>query len=383
MDSENDSVKSHTESEEDDLGCYFLQPSSAPYNITEKVQQANVDLFNTQENRNVEKTAKVKFRELISFEPDLTDDDVNSIESDRTELSLEARPTILEYKTTINSEHLTIFNIEEDVEELDEVLEDVDSDTEYKPEIKVSTAVAEKTVEGDKTASSRKESSKRKRMSKSKAAFLNPQEVNCKDHCVDRLDYDLSVSIRKLEIQDKLTLPPLQLLQRKCCDEAKKKIHLNLPQYNGLRSEYGLTSRQLEKREKQKEMLKMRDRLHQQLMEEYKRRKIQQNEEVFCQWLKEVSKRKSEKKSTNKRAASAKLNSGVSKPEKKITERPKTANAFVPRTKPRKKRRPQSTNARVYIEVPRSCLEKHLRIGDLTITNSKLFSRNVHIITIS
>lgn len=359
-----------------------MQPSSAPYNITEKVQQANVDLFTSHSNQNVEKTAKVKFREeLISFEPDLTDDDVNSIESDHTELSLDNRPPILEYKTTINNENLTIFNIEEDVEELEEVLEEVESDTEYKPEIKVSTAVAEKTIDNETTASSRKESSKPKKVAKSKAAFLNPHEVNCKDHCIDKLDHDLSMSIKKLDIQDKLSLPPLQLLQRKCCDEVKKKIHQNLPHYNGLRSEYGLSSRQLEKREKQKEILKIKDHMREQLMDEYRRRKMQQNEEVFCQWLKEVSKRKSEKKYPNKRATSAKPS--VSKMDKKVAERPKTTNAFIPRTKTRKKRWPQSTNARVYIEVPKSCLEKHLRIGDLTITNSKLFSRNVHIITIS
>lgn len=351
----------------------------------EKVQQANVDLFNSQPNATTEKSAKVKFREeLISFEPDLTDDDVNSIESDHTELSIDNHPTILDYKTTINDENVTIFNIEEDVEEVEEeVLEDVESDSEYKPEIKVST-VSEKTTDNETTVSSRKESNKVKKISKSKAAFLNPHEVNCKDHCIDKLDYDLSMSIKKLDIQEKLSLPPLQLLQRKCCDEVKKKIHQNLPQYNGLRSEYGLSSRQLESREKQKELLKMRDRVCQQLMEEYKTRKMQQNEEVFCQWLKEVAKRKSEKKATNKRAVSAKQ-SNTNKTEKKIKERPKTANAFIPRTKTRKKRNTnkQNTNARVYIEVPSSCLEKHLRIGDLTITNSKLFSRNVHIITIS
>lgn len=344
-----------------------MQPSSVPYNITEKVQQANNDLFNTQPNPNAEKTAKVKFREeLISFEPDLTDDDVNSIESD----TVDTRP-VLDYKTTINNENITIFNIEEDVEELEEVLEDVESDSEYQHEIKVST-VSEKTTANETVASSKNEFSKRKKISKSKAAFLNPHEVNCKNHCIDKLDHDLSMSIKKLDIHEKVNLPPLQLLQRKCCDEVKKKIRHNLPHYNGLRSEYGLSSRQLEKREKQKELLKMRDHMRQQLLEEYKRRKMQQNEEVFCQWLKEVAKRKAEK-TTNKRALTA------CKTEKKITERPKTADAFIPRTKTRKKRRPQTTNARVYVEVPRSCLEKHLRLGDLTITNSKLFSRNVHI----
>ncbi|KAJ8917143.1 hypothetical protein NQ315_012635 [Exocentrus adspersus] len=393
MDSESESIKSHTESEEDDVGCYFLQPSSAPYNITEKVQQANSDLFN-QQHQALAKTVKVKFREeLISFEPDdLTDDDVNSIESDHTEQSIDTRPTLLEYKT-ISNESLTIFDIEEDVLEED-VLEEVESDSEHEPvppaEVKaIAVADKDKTLSVEAvTASSRK---RRKASAKSKAAFLNPAEVNCKDHCIDKLDRDLSVAVKKLDINEKVDLPPLQLIQRKCCDEVKKKVHQRLPSYNGSRSEYGLTSRQLEKREKHKEMLKMRERMRQQLIEEYKRRKMQQNEEVFRQWLKEVSRRKSEKKNNSssgkKRVASAKESTGYNKTTQKIAERPKTANAFIPRTKTRKKKRTQSSGskqeARVYIEVPRNCLEKSLRVGGLVIRNSKLFSRNVHIIALS
>lgn len=92
-------VTTKNDNEEEDIGCYckytslksliyclntilVLQPSSSPYNITEKVQQANFDLFNS--TPQTSRSTKVKFRdELISFEPDLTDDDVNSIESDQ------------------------------------------------------------------------------------------------------------------------------------------------------------------------------------------------------------------------------------------------------------------------------------------------------------
>lgn len=96
-----DGVK-HVDSSEEDTGCYckcnysiccldgssgvftVLQPASCPYNIAEKVQQANMDLFST--TPHTVRSAKVKFRdELVSFEPDLTDDDVNSIESDQVD----------------------------------------------------------------------------------------------------------------------------------------------------------------------------------------------------------------------------------------------------------------------------------------------------------
>lgn len=61
-----------------------LQPSASPYNITQRVQEANFTLFNSTPQPT--RSTKVKFRdELVSFEPDLTDDDVNSIESDQVE----------------------------------------------------------------------------------------------------------------------------------------------------------------------------------------------------------------------------------------------------------------------------------------------------------
>jgi hypothetical protein len=89
-----------------------LQPASSPYNIAEKVQQANIDLFSSNTLTTMEKTSRVTFKEeLTSYEPELflTDDDVNSIESDppETELTPES-DQILEYKSS-NVINLNIF----------------------------------------------------------------------------------------------------------------------------------------------------------------------------------------------------------------------------------------------------------------------------------
>lgn len=228
--------------------------------------------------------------------------------------------------------------------------------------------------------------SKRKKSSKHKSA-LSPSEVHCKEHCIDKLECDLSMSIKKLEIHEKFHLPPLQLLQRKCCDEVRQKVPKALPRYNGLRSEYGLSSRQLEKRERQKQILKMKEEMRQTLMSEYKKRKIEQNEEVFCQWLKEVGRRKAERQTTRRPKLKEIVNSNIITLPTSITgknrERPQTANDFVPKTNVKKRRRPNTTHSCVHIEVPQSVLEQGFSFGDLVVTNSKLFTRNIHFVTVS
>lgn len=195
------------------------------------------------------------------------------------------------------------------------------------------------------------------------------------------------MSIKKLEIHDKFQLPPLQLLQRKCCDEVRQKVPKALPRYNGLRSEYGLSSRQLEKRERQKQMLKMKEEMRHQLIGEYKQRKIEQNEAVFCQWLKEVARRKAERQNSRKTKIKETVSPTVITLPSKMTEkakgRPTTANEFVPKTNVKKRRRPHTTHSCVYIEVPRSILERGFSVGDLMVSNSKLFSKNMHILAVN
>ncbi|XP_056631376.1 uncharacterized protein LOC130441634 [Diorhabda sublineata] len=390
-------IKSDTQ-EEDDVDCFFLQPSSSPYNIAEKVQQANIDLFSSSPCPSSGKLSKVKFKDdLYSFEPDLTDEDVNSIESDNIEDLEHDNQLICEYKTVNISD---IEEVAEDVED-EEIIESINADCneividnivksyEYR------TKVEKETFEELKTdnCNTSKHSSKRKNNGSKQIKHI--QEVQCRNHCIDKLDFDLPMYIKKLEIHEKVAnLPPLQLIQRKCCDELKQK---NLPNYNGLRSEYGLSSRQLENRQKHKELLRLKEQTRQKILEEYTKRKMQQNEEVFCQWLKQIAKRRNETQKMDKNKVRHKNNlkrvkqlyspSVISMPNKntgRMKERPKTANEFVPKTQIKKPRRPYSTSSTcVYIEVPENILKKGINIGDLLVTNSKLLSKKLHILAVS
>ncbi|KAG5875530.1 hypothetical protein JTB14_021581 [Gonioctena quinquepunctata] len=364
MDSEGESVNSHTESEEDDVGCYFLQPSSTPYNIAEKIQEANIVLFSSNPSANNEKYFKVKFRdELISFEPDMTDEDVNSIESDQIDITSDNQSS-LDYKTTINAD-LNIFDIEE-VEELEEIIEELDGESDANCPVEneqttycdLHEKVEENKYEDESMSIiSSKRSSAKKHVKQKR--YINNHEVYCKDHCIDKLDFDLSMSIRKLEIHEKVALPPLQLIQRKCCDEVKQR----------------------------KEISKLKEQTRKRLIEDYRNRKIQQNEEVFSQWLKEISKRRMEKQSTQKQKPKQCFSPNViclpNRSTGKAKERPKTASEFVPKTPIKKPRRPHTTSSCVFIEVPQTLLQRGINIGDLIITNSKLFTKKLHILAVS
>ncbi|KAJ8940800.1 hypothetical protein NQ318_007886 [Aromia moschata] len=373
--------------------------------IVKRIHQANVDLYNSPRlHATNAKSFKVQFREeLVSFEPDSTDDDINSIESDQIEVPTVA--TLVDYKETIKTA-INIFNIEEEVEEYEveeEVIEEVQSDSEegvkhiehvskseLNPEPELGPCVSNTATDLPSKRSRKKNKSSRRHNEN----FLNPREIHCKDHCIDKLDFDLSVSVKKLEIHDNVSLPPLQLRQRRCCDEFNRKFHRNLPNYKGLRSEYGLSSRQLDKKEKQAEIMQTREQTRRKLLEEYRQRRIQQNEEVFVQWLRQVAKRNSESQGvkTQKPANSKKrVSSGAKAAEAtkrvKARVRPKTSKepARKPSSAIKKKRRsrPHTAHSCVCIEVPESVLKEGLSLGDLTISSSKASTRKLHILTVS
>lgn len=229
-------------------------------------------------------------------------------------------------------------------------------------------------------------------------------EVHCKDHCIEKIDKNLSISIKKLEIHEKSTvnLPPLQLHQRQCCDDVKlSSSSQNLPNYNGYRSEYGLTYRQLKNKNRHLEMIKQKELARQKLIEQYRHLKVQQNETVFCQWLKEVSRRNKEQTELKNQFKIKHKTSPFEILPKSLSpmainnnkhviktgrtkERPKTAgyNEFVPKTNVKKKR-PHTTQSCVYIEVPQNLLKRGIYIGDLLVTNSMEIGKKLHILTVS
>lgn len=110
-------------------------------------------------------------------------------------------------------------------------------------------------------------------------------------------------------------------------------------------------------------MIRQKEMARQKLIEEYRALKMRQNEAVFCQWLRKVSKK------------------GVKSEGGSRTERPKTA-GFVPKTVKKRVKRPTTTQSCVYIELSPNMLKKGVHVGDLLITNSKQLSKKLHILTV-
>lgn len=356
---------------------------------------------------------KLKFKDdLVDYEPD-TEDDVNSIESynevlDYSIIEKETRKP-LEESEPINVD-LNLFtdvameeeNTEDEVEEdlveeveyetkitsddnfeppildhklnLEESVEEIEEDDSFNLQIETSTN--SNNIKTPKTTSSRISTSKRK--------MMNNYHINCKDHCIDRLDVNLNLSINKLHITEK-PCPMLKLQRRNCCEKNPVKIDQKLPLYAGHKSEYGLSLEQLEKRERRRQIIKLREQKRQEVLEEYQQRKIQQNEEIFCQWLKNVSKRKRESDTREKKTTKCLTPTVFPFPNKtndKIKERPKTAH-FVPTHAVKKVKRPHTSSSCVFIEVPQNLLRKGISVGDILVRNSNNIGPNIHFLTIS
>lgn len=380
-----------------------LQPASSPYNIAEKVQQANIDLFSNPPT-SMEKTSRVTFREeLTSYEPELlTDDDVNSLESDSpVDEAFSSSIQHLEYHKNSNVLNLNIFDINEEDEVEDIVEEEGLEEHEFYTEIdnnlslQIQDSITNNNADERNNTALRApsindntiKSSPRHKKSRIKSAYCSPNIlVECKNHCIERLDFDLSMSIKKLEIREKpVKCPLLKLQRRKCCDDNRSKNPINLPCYNGHHSEYGLSSEELQKRQKRFEIMKLKEQKRKDLIREYKNRRNQQNEQVFCQWLKEVAQRKALKQAASNNSKECYSPNVISFPTKSTekVERPRTANEFVPKQNIKKTKRPRTSPACVFIEVPRKMLEKGIHIGDLLVANNNFATKKMHILTVA
>ncbi|ERL84824.1 hypothetical protein D910_02248 [Dendroctonus ponderosae] len=304
------------------------------------------------------------------------------------------------YNTVIN-DSIDISDIDEEIDEAVVVEELVQSDEDEQIEnnqkiqcIQKQQPIADNSKPTTKQLETPVKTKKRSKKRKLSHRAARLEEVHCKEHCIERIDTQLSISIKKLAIHEKppVNLPPLQLHQRKCCDDIKlSSSDRNLPKYNGYRSEYGLTSRQIKNRNRYVEMMRQKQLSRQKLIEEYRALKLQQNEKVFCQWLREVSSRNKEQNMRNQNAkhgsqgvspsylsSSTLVVSKMGKPK----QRPKTAE-YVPKTHIKKAIRPHTTQSCVYIEVSPKLLNQGIHIGDLLITNSKKLSKKLHILTVS
>lgn len=441
--------------------------------MKEKLEEANKVLY--EETPIVEvRSLKVKFREvLVDYEPDLTDDDVQSIESYNEvdyildqEFVHETVPQQLPNKIELNIFTPTLNMTEEEEEEQDEETEnedlnieddiiqihhtdpsrkteelgpnrnagliiesqetlteqnsitdeeieekiDLDPNKDTSEDVDLSSedsqlspsSISDEEIEEfediirqtDETSETKEESTSAKTVTpsssrRSSVMMLSRKlsKVDCKEHCIERLDTQLDLTISKLQISERPLCPALKLMKRRCCEKNQVKNEQKLPCYSGLRSEYGLSLQQLEKRQRRKEQVRIREERRKQLMEEYKNRKIQQNEEIFSQWLKNIQKRKEEqalKRRSNKKAISPKILEISNKSSEKI-ERPKTSYPLMPTHNVKKLKRPNTSTTCVFIQVPQNALRKGFHVGDILVTDSKNVPapKGLHILSFS
>lgn len=371
-----------------------MQPASSPYDIAEKLKHAN-EVLEQQDISDDTRQIKVKFKDnLIDFEPEPPEPISNlELESICSSDSLEDY-SVIENDTTVLENHfktsLVISVPDDDTDEEGEIQEEIAEET---PAVAVPTIgeafeeltpidvkAAEDSEDEDtenlysdhlETGSFPRKCPKRPRKSRKSIK----QDVNCKDHCIERLYSSAYVSKMKWnEIQLPCQVPILKLHRRTCCEKNEQRCHEKLPSYNGLRSEYGLDAKQLEKRKRSREILFLRREEKQRLTEENKIMRRQQNEQIFRQWLKSVSDRK----------ISRKMRRSSSPSYAKLRCRPKTAICaqFSPNnTVALVKNRIPPT--RIYIELSPTLLRKGIGIGSIFLSSSdRSSSRRLHAFTI-
>ncbi|KAK4881256.1 hypothetical protein RN001_004575 [Aquatica leii] len=351
--------------EEEDCESYFLQPASSPYDIAEKLKEANENLNNEHLNYE-EKQTKVKFKDnLVDYEPEFSYDDVSSIKSeDNIDYAL------MDHDTSILENHLAtalilnVSDVEED-EDDEEVIEEISIDCSSPPcEVKdenvnfnVQCEHSNKCTNEDKLNKSVEKKIIKKKVQAKFNLFI-PEGISCKRHCIDDVDrFNFNSSITKIHLFEKsYKCPRLKLQRRNCCENNELKFQQKLPHYNGLRSEYGLNALQLERRQRRNEILQLKEQERQRVIEERKQRKEQQNEKVFCEWLKEVSSRKvNQKKSVKTLPLLNRATLMFSGKETEKYKRPTTADQPIMKSIV-KRRRPHTSTSCVFIEVPQNVL---------------------------
>lgn len=348
-----------------------------------------------------EREIKVKFKEdLVDYEPSLTEDDVNSIESDEAPDEDHDYPQLYSMERNLFSDESvqSVINLNPDdliLEGVEDEEEDIESEDKQETTDDDGESVAEEeSVKDEETEEEAaftepeesyelpKETKKHKR----KRKFIQNNHhthVDCRSHCIERLD--LGLRIKKLDIHEKTVVRPiLKLQERKCCEDNNK---TNLPSYVGHRSEYGLSLEQLERRQKINQIIRMKEEKRQQVLREFRERRRQQNEEVFCQWLRNVSNRRktvTTAKTTKETLLPKIINlpPGNNRVQHQPKARPVTA-PLPPKSQffVRQKRRPQTSPAYVYIQVPQEVLKRGISVGSVHVSLSNGKNRKVNIVT--
>ncbi|XP_017768947.1 PREDICTED: coiled-coil domain-containing protein 181 [Nicrophorus vespilloides] len=355
---ESNIIKSESE-EEEDYESFFLQPASSPYDLKEKLEAANKALLEDDSTLSI-REQRVQFHEnLVDYEPDLTDDDVQSIESYNE--SPDQTP-VEELQYILSSSRIyDIQEEEEELEEIDEIVEDEireeivndEIDETLETEDGVELEQQEEVEEKLNVVNGNRRSKKCRRRSAN-------YRIDCKNHCIEGFEPQPAASAID---EGRPPCPPLKLRTRKCCERTEN-VARKLPMYTGCRSEYGLSYRQLERRERRREAVRLREQKSREVQREFAERRRDQNEQIFRQWLREVSVR----------------DAGVGVSTRKPS-RPQTAHCPQNnRVKVKRRSRPHTSHPTcVYIKVPEEALRDGLQVGSVVVARKVLSSKQLQI----
>lgn len=309
------------------------------YNITDKVKQANQELFETPHPGSPESLntstllQRVTFRQiLVDYEPEYTssdeEDEVESQQGDHhprhaqieeTEI-IEENEIIEETEKQIIEEEITTELPPLNEPQMEEVQEEIEEQL-YDNEIKENLSYSEsedcpketeninlrKLYEAQSTSESKDCDSIIEVMSTLKINSENVQFSGTATITINTLQEESKSSSTALQQNKQSADAPnhsksskqtkqktskentknlqLNLNFRSCCDY-KLDDNEKLPRYNGYYSQYGLSRREIEKREKRLQSMRMRQFEMKIKMMEENASKGEQNEEAFASWLK-------------------------------------------------------------------------------------------------
>ncbi|XP_059614650.1 uncharacterized protein LOC132260504 [Phlebotomus argentipes] len=262
-------IEQHEDSdEEDDFEGYFLQPVNG-YNIAEKVKSANQEWLSLPRPPSpLSSAVRVSFRPVLEdYEPDYFSQDDEEVEVECEEEEIES--IIPEHASSEDEERES--PVAPEIEEICDDLGDIELESAEEIPVEVPQEVQDEPVVTE--------------MPQSRL----PRQIS--EAPSEPCTGVATVIVRKIHEAPKKRqkvsprrVSPTRRKYRECCDR-RDPSEERLPRYNGLRSVYGLSREQLERRQQRLERQKKRqvDAINSLLEAQFRRHEA--NEEAFSQWL--------------------------------------------------------------------------------------------------
>ncbi|CAO1354742.1 unnamed protein product [Diamesa hyperborea] len=304
---------SENDSEDDDCE-YFLQPTNQ-YNITEKIKEANQELYSESVLR--ASSPKVKFREkLVEFEPEFDEDgnlmekrsnSSNSSHSHRKEEEssddgyVEETHNNNNNNTNINENNSDVVMNESNVnsEDIEEVCEQLDGELEISEKEENSDVTENVPEESEDYFKSDFNEEEHEEACNSPELPREPTIIRkcCEDRdrkpdvqkCFPKRIFSHSKSTKISPITTDVSNDVTNLCRNKvktCCKHKESEEYKQkLPKYNGAHSNYGLSLEEIAKRQrKEHKSIHIKQRKEEQQFEQ-KELLSKNNEEAFAKWL--------------------------------------------------------------------------------------------------